>query len=323
MRPAVLFIMITVMLDAMGIGLMVPVMPDLIRDVNGGSLSNAALWGGLLSTSFAVMQFLFAPVLGGLSDRYGRKPVLMVSLVVMAADYVVMAVTSSIWILLIARIIGGITAATQSTAAAYMADISSGTERTRNFGLIGAAFGMGFVLGPVIGGLLAELGPRAPFWAAAGLSALNILLGLIVLKETLPPEKTRPFSWRRANPLGTIRQLGTLPGVRQLLFIYFLYQMAFTAYPAVWAYFGQERFDWPPATIGLSLALFGLTMALVQGFGVKRALGWAGHRGTILLGHVFALITYFCIGLIPNGTVILFLTPSPPLAGWSQWHCKA
>lgn len=315
MKPAVLFVMATVMLDSMGIGLIVPVMPDLLRDINGGSLSEAALWGGILATSFAVMQFLCAPLLGGLSDRYGRRPILLVSLLVLTADYIVMALTQSIWILLAARIIGGITAATQSTASAYMADISTGEERTRNFGLIGAAFGMGFVLGPVFGGLLAELGPRAPFWAAAALSLGNALLGWIVLKETVVGDKVRAFDFRRANPLGSIKQLGKLPGVRRFLLIYFLYHFAFTVYPSVWAYFGQESFAWTPAIIGLSLASFGMSMALVQGVLVGRLVKAVGETGTALLGHCCALATYLSISLIPSGNVILVLTPFAALGG--------
>ena len=234
-RPAVLFIMLTVMLDAMGIGLMIPVMPDLIREVNGGDLGQAALWGGVLATTFAVMQFLFGPVMGGLSDRFGRRPVLLISLGVMAADYVVMALAGSIWLLLVGRIVGGITAATQSTAAAYMADISTPAERTRNFGLVGAAFGFGFVLGPIMGGLLAEYGTRAPFWAAATLGAGNLLLGYVVLRETLAPADRRPFDWRRANPLGAVRQLGQLPGVRNLLVVYIHYPVAYSVYPSIWS----------------------------------------------------------------------------------------
>ncbi|MEM8538849.1 MAG: MFS transporter, partial [Pseudomonadota bacterium] len=309
MKAPVLFIMLTVMLDAMGIGLIVPVMPDLLRDINGGGLSEAAVWGGVLATSFAVMQFLFGPVLGGLSDRFGRRPILLLSLAVMAADYVVMALTHSIWLLLAARIIGGITAATQSTASAYMADISTGAERTKNFGLIGAAFGMGFVLGPVIGGLLAELGPRAPFWAAAGLSIANMILGYLVLKETVSRENARAFDWRRANPFGSFRQLGKLPGVRRLVLVYFLYHFAFTVYPSVWAYFGQARFDWTPAIIGASLASFGLAMAAVQGGLVRLILNRLGERGTATLSFVFGVLTYVCIGLIPSGSIILTLTP--------------
>ncbi|MEL6806562.1 MAG: MFS transporter, partial [Pseudomonadota bacterium] len=173
MKLPVAFILFTVMLDAMGIGLIVPVMPDLIQEVRGADIGSAALWGGLLSTIFALMQFLFGPVIGALSDRFGRRPVLLMSLVVMAADYLVMAVAGSIWLLLAGRVVGGITAATQSTANAYMADISEPAQKAANFGLIGAAFGMGFVFGPLIGGILAEYGTRAPFYAAAGLPPLE------------------------------------------------------------------------------------------------------------------------------------------------------
>ncbi len=315
MRPAVLFIMLTIMIDAMGIGLMMPVMPDLIREVNGGNLSQAALWGGILSTSFAMMQFLFGPVVGGLSDRYGRKPVLLISLLVMAADYVVMALAGSIWLLLAGRIVGGITAATQSTAYAYMADISASENRTKNFGLIGAAFGAGFVMGPLFGGVLAEYGTRAPFWAAAGLASANALLGWIVVRETVTREKARAFDWRRANPFGVVKQLGKLPGVHQLLMVYFLYHVAFAVYPSVWAYFGTERFDWSPAMIGLSLGLFGVSMALVQAGVIRIALKWAGERGTVVCGFMFAVVGYFALSFVTSGPLALILTPLAALAG--------
>lgn len=315
MRPQVLFILLTVMIDAMGIGLMVPVMPDLIREVRGGSLSQAALWGGVLATSFAVMQFLFGPVIGGLSDRYGRRPVLLISLLVMALDYVVMALAGTIWLLLAGRIVGGITAATQATATAYMADITPPGERTKNFGLIGAAFGAGFVLGPLIGGFLAEYGTRAPFWAAALLATGNMVLGFIVVRETVTPERARPFDLRRANPWGSLRQLGQLPGVRQLLLVYFLYHVAFAVYPATWAYFGQERFAWTPATIGLSLTLFGVTMALIQGGAIRLALRHFGERGTVVAGHLCAILTYLLIAFITSGPLALVLTPFAALCG--------
>ncbi|MEW9920828.1 TCR/Tet family MFS transporter [Marimonas sp. MJW-29] len=315
MNPTVLFIMITVMIDAMGIGLMVPVMPDLIREVNGGGLSEAAIWGGILTTTFAFMQFLCGPTVGSLSDRCGRRPVLLISLAVMAADYVVMALAGSIWLLLAGRIVGGITAATQSTAYALMADLSAPEHRTRNFGLIGAAFGMGFVLGPLIGGVLAEYGTRAPFWAAAALAGGNLLLGSIVLKETVTPEMARPFDWRRANPFGVVKHLGKLPGVRQLLLVYFLYHVAFAVYPSVWSYFGQERFGWTPAMIGFSLALFGLIMALVQGGLIRAALAWLGERGTVVAGHLFAALAYLSLGFVTSGTLALILTPLAALAG--------
>lgn len=314
MRPAVLFILITVMIDAMGIGLIIPVMPDLIQEVQGADLSTAALWGGVLSTTFAVMQFLFGPVIGGLSDRFGRRPVLLVSLTVMALDYLVMAVAGSMALLLLGRVIGGITAATQSTANAYMADISGPEDRAANFGLVGAAFGLGFVLGPLLGGLLGEYGTRAPFLAAAALAALNAVFGYFVLKETVTDEIRRPFEWRRANPLGSFRQLGRLPGIAPLLLVFFLYQVAFMVYPAIWSYFGKERFGWEPATIGLSLALFGVMMAVVQGGLIRPVLRILGERGTVIYGHLFDTAAFVALAFVASGTVALILTPLAALA---------
>ncbi|MFK7754378.1 MAG: TCR/Tet family MFS transporter [Sedimentitalea sp.] len=314
MRPAVLFILVTVMLDAMGIGLIMPIMPDLIREVQGGSLANAALWGGVLSTVFAVMQFLFGPIVGNLSDRFGRRPVLLISTAVMAVDYLVMALAGSIWLLLVGRVIGGITAATGSTANAYMADISKPEEKAANFGLIGAGFGIGFVLGPLIGGLLAEFGTRAPFYAAAALAGLNFLFGYIVLKETVTERIRRPFEWRRANPLGAFRQLGKLDEVRPLLWVYFIYSVAFFVYPAIWSYFGQARFGWTPQLIGLSLALFGIMMAIVQGGLIRVVLRRFGERKTVVYGHVFDVAAFGAMAVVTSGTVALILTPLAALA---------
>jgi DHA1 family tetracycline resistance protein-like MFS transporter len=237
-RLAVTFILISVMLDSMGIGLILPVMPDLIQEVEGQGIGEAAVWGGILATIFAAMQFIFGPTVGNLSDRYGRRPVLIISLVIMAFDYVLMALAHTIWLLIIGRIIGGITAATQSTSAAYMADISKPEEKAANFGLIGAAFGVGFVIGPMFGGLLAEYGTRAPFWAAAFLAAANAVFGYYVLPETVTDRIRRPFEWRRANPLGAFKNIGQLPGLKKLMLITFVYTIAFFVYPGVWAYFG-------------------------------------------------------------------------------------
>jgi DHA1 family tetracycline resistance protein-like MFS transporter len=315
LKLSVVFILITVLLDAMGIGLIVPVMPGLIQEVDGGDLAKAALWGGVLSTSFAVMQFIFGPVLGGLSDRFGRRPVLLISLVVMTADYLVMAMVSSIWLLLIGRLVGGITAATQSTAAAYMADISKPEKKAANFGLIGAAFGMGFVIGPLIGGFLAEYGTRAPFYAAAILAALNAAFGWVILTETVTDRIRRPFSWSRANPVGTLRILGKLPTIGPLLLVYFLYQMAFTVYPAIWSYFGQERFGWSPAIIGLSLALFGIMLAIVQGGLMPKVLKILGERGAVIYGHGFDVAAFLALAFVTSGTIALILVPLASLAG--------
>ncbi|WP_299969056.1 TCR/Tet family MFS transporter [uncultured Roseobacter sp.] len=314
MRAPIVFILITVMLDAMGIGLIIPVMPDLLQEVRDVDLGTAALWGGVLSTSFAVMQFLFGPVIGGISDRFGRRPVLLMSLVVMALDYLVMAVAGSIWLLLAGRVVGGITAATQSTANAYMADISAPEQRAANFGLIGAAFGVGFVLGPLLGGLLAEAGTRAPFLAAAALAALNAVFGFFVLRETVTDAIRRPFQLSRANPLGSLRHLRRLPGLGPLLMVFFLYQVAFMVYPAIWSYFGKARFGWEPATIGLSLALFGIMMAVVQGGLIRPILRVLGDRGTVIYGHLFDIGAFIALAFVSSGTVALILTPLAALA---------
>jgi DHA1 family tetracycline resistance protein-like MFS transporter len=315
MRLPIIFILLTVMIDAIGIGLIIPVMPDLIQELGGGTLSQAAIWGGILATTFAVMQFLFGPVIGGISDRFGRRPVLLIALTVMALDYVLMAVAGAMWLLLVGRVIGGITAATQSTASAYIADISSPQERAARFGLVGAAFGVGFVLGPITGGLLAEYGTRAPFWLAAGLASANAVFGWFVLTETVTDANRRSFNWRRANPLGALRSLGKLPGVTKLLFVYFLYHVGFAVYPAVWSYFGKESFDWSPATIGLSLALFGIAMALVQAGLIRPFLKYFGERGTVITGQIFSIIALVGIASIPSGFWVLVLTPVAALGG--------
>ncbi|MEX0311616.1 MAG: TCR/Tet family MFS transporter [Tateyamaria sp.] len=309
MRLPVLFILLTVMIDAMGIGLIVPVMPDLIQEVQGAGLGTAALWGGVLSTTFAAMQFLFGPLLGALSDRFGRRPILLISLAVLALDYLVMAVAGSIWLLLAGRVVGGITAATQSTANAYMADISKPEDKAANFGLIGAAFGLGFVLGPALGGFLAEYGTRAPFYAAAALAAANGIFGYIVLKETVDDRIRRPFTWVRANPFGLFRHLAKLPGLGPLLLVFFIYQVAFTVYPAVWAYYTAERFNWSPGMVGLSLSLFGIAMAIVQGGLIRPMLRIMGERGAVIYGHVADVAVFILIGFVTSGTWLLILTP--------------
>ncbi len=309
LRLPLLFVLATVMIDAMGIGLIMPIMPDLIREVRGGDLAEAALWGGVLSTVFAVMQFLCAPVIGNLSDSFGRRPVMLVSLFAMILDYLVMAVAGSIWLLLAARVVGGITASTQATASAWVADISAPERRAANFGLVGAAFGAGFVLGPLLGGALGEMGTRAPFLAAAILVGANFLLGLAVMPETVTRDRRRAFNWARANPLGSLRQMARLPGIAPLLTVYFLYSVALYVYPAIWPYFTQERFGWTPRTIGLSLGLFGVAMALVQGGLIRVVLRRMGERRAVVWGQVFDMGTFALLAFVTSGTVALILTP--------------
>ena len=308
-RLPMIFILITVMLDSMGIGLIMPVMPDLIQELEAGDIGQAALWGGILTTIFAMMQFLFGPTIGSISDRWGRRPVLLIALVVMAFDYVLMAVAGTIWLLIIGRIIGGITAATQSTASAYMADISKPEDKSANFGLIGAAFGMGFVLGPLLGGVLAEFGTRAPFWAAAFLAMANAIFGYFALPETVTDRIRRPFEWRRANPLGAFKSITKLPGLGRLLIIIFVYGIAFFVYPSVWAYFGTLQFGWGPGMIGLSLGAFGIGIALVQGVLIRPILARIGERNAVLLGLSVDVIAFVGLGLVTNGWLALALTP--------------
>ncbi|WP_170334177.1 TCR/Tet family MFS transporter [Ruegeria arenilitoris] len=309
MRLPFLFVLCTVMIDAMGIGLVLPIMPELIVEVQGGSLANAAIWGGVLSTAFATMQFLFGPVLGNLSDAYGRRTVLLVSLFVMALDYVVMAIAGSIWLLLIGRIVGGITAATHSTAAAFMADVSKPHEKAANFGLLGAAFGVGFVLGPLLGGLLSEFGTRAPFWAAAGLSALGFIAGCLVMPETVTDKTRRAFNWRRANPAGSLKAIAALPGIRPMLWVYFLYSVSIYVYPAIWSYFTVERFGWSPQIIGFSLGIYGIGMAAVQGGLIRPATRYLGERVTIFAGMGFEVISFALLAFLTSGKIALMLIP--------------
>ena len=309
MRLPVLFIVVTVVLDAMGIGLIMPIMPDLIREVRGGTLSDAAFWGGILASSFAVMQFAMSPLIGSLSDRYGRRPVLLTSLFFMVLDYLLMAVAGTVWLLLLGRIIGGITAATHATAGAYMADISRPGEKAANFGLIGAGFGVGFVLGPLIGGMLGEYGTRAPFYAAAGLTAVNLVFGAFVLRETVTDRTRRAFEWRRANPFGAVRQLGHLPGVRALVLVYFFYSVGLYVYPAIWAYFTQARFGWSPQVVGISLAVYGLSSALVQVVLIRVMLRRLGQRRTVIWGLAFDILACLLLVIVTQGALAMALIP--------------
>lgn len=317
-RLSIVFVLFTVVIDAIGVGLMMPVMPALIQEVQGGNIASAAIWGGILATAFATMQFLFGPTLGNLSDRYGRRPVLLASLICMGSAKIVMALAGSIWVLLLGRVVAGVAAATQATAAAYMADISKPDEKAKNFGRVGAAFGVGFVLGPALGGALAEFGTRAPFYAAAGLAFGNALLGTFVLKETVDDSRRRAFSWRRANPLGALLSLSKMPGLKLLLLVFFLYQVGLTVYPATWAFFTAESFGWEPGTIGISLAIFGLTYAMVQGALVQPAINRLGHRGTVFTGLMLEVVVMIILATIVSGWLALAFTPLAALAAIGQ-----
>ncbi|MEM0977090.1 MAG: TCR/Tet family MFS transporter [Pseudomonadota bacterium] len=300
-RLPIVFVLITVVIDAMGIGLMMPVMPDLLQELGADDLSRAAVWGGLLSMVFALMQFAFGPLLGAVSDRFGRRPVLLLSLVVVALDYVLLAVAHTIWLVLLARIIAGIASATQSTASAYMADISKPEEKAQNFGLVGAAFGIGFVIGPLVGGLLSEFGTRAPFYAAAAFALLNLILGYFVFPETVTDTIRRKFEWRRANPLGAFYQVGKLPHVGQLLLVVFVYNFAFMIYPSVWSFFTQEAYGWTARDVGISLAAFGIVIAFVQGYLIRVFIRKIGEGNTAILGLTTNMIAFAILVVTTTG----------------------
>jgi len=304
---------------------MIPVMPELFKSVLPNSTTaDVSVWAGALASIFALMQFLFGPLLGTLSDRVGRKPVILISLSVMVGYYLIMAMAQSVWLLLIGRIVGGITAATHATASAYIADISTSEEKAARFGLVGAAFGMGFVLGPVLGGLLGEFGPRAPFYAAAALAALNALSCTIWLHESVTNDIRQSFDWRRANPFGAFQALAKLGGLRDMFIVFLLYSIGTAIYAAIWPFFTEVRFDWSPGMIGISLTIYGVCFAIVQGVLVKPFIARFGERSTLIYGLVIEVVSLWLISIMTNGIILLIMIPfaalgviaQPPLQAW-------
>ena len=309
----------TVVLDSMGIGIIIPVMPALFSEVTGSEkISDIAIWGGLLASTFALMQFIFGPILGALSDRYGRKPILLLALIVMAAYYLLMGFAQTLWLLFLGRLIGGITAATHATANAYMADISSPEEKAARFGMLGAGFGLGFVLGPLIGGLLGEWGPRAPFFAAAMLAAANGVLCYFVLKESLKTKNRREFMWYRANPIGAILDLRKFEGIYSLLLVFLLFTIGTSIYAAIWPFFTVERFSWSPGMIGISLTIYGVCFAIVQGVLVRPAIKIWGEKKTIIIGFCFEFSAMVTFAFLTDGKILIILIPLASLGVLAQ-----
>lgn len=293
-RPAALgFIFVTLLVDITGLGLIIPVLPKLIAEMIHGDLSLASEYGGWLTFAYAIMQFVFAPVLGGLSDTYGRRPVLLFSLLGFGIDYIFLAFAPTIWWLFVGRIIAGITGASITTASAYIADISEPEKRAQNFGLIGAAFGIGFIIGPVAGGLLGQFGSRVPFLAAAGLSLLNALYGYFVLPESLSKEQRRPFQWKRANPLGSLLHLKKYPAVIGLVASLLLIYIASHSVQSTWTYYNMEKFHWNEAMVGYSLGFVGIMVAIIQGGLIRIIIPKLGNEKSVYTGLIF-----YAIGLI-------------------------
>lgn len=290
-KHALAFIFLTVLIDTIGFGIILPVMPQLLVELTDQPLANVTLLAGWLLTTYAVLQFVCGPVMGNLSDRFGRRPVLLASLAAFAFDYALMGFAPTIAWLFLGRAIAGIAGAVYSPAMAYIADVSEPEKRAQSFGVMGAAFGIGFILGPAIGGFLGELGPRAPFFAAGALGALNFVYGYFVLPESLPPERRRKFAWKRANPLGTFLAFRCYPAVIAIAGAVFLWQLAHQVYPSTWSFFAKIRFEWTEAMIGASLAFVGVLMAFTQGYLTGKIVPKIGEDRAVIVGVVSGAVS--------------------------------
>lgn len=309
-KAAIGFIFITLLIDIAGWGIILPVVPKLIAELINSDLSEAAKYGGWLGFAYAITQFIFAPIVGNLSDKYGRRPIILISLFGFAIDYVLLALAPSIGWLFFGRIIAGLTGASISTASAYIADISTAEDRTKNFGLIGAAFGLGFIIGPVIGGLLGHYGARVPFYFAAILCMVNFLYGLLILPESLEKDKRRSFSWKRANPIGTVNFLRKQSKISNLVIALILVYVALHAVQSNWHFFTMYKFNWTERTVGLSLGLLGLLLGLVQGVLIRWTTPKLGEHKSVYFGLLFYALGLMLFAFTNQGWMMfVFLVP--------------
>lgn len=313
-RPAAIaFILVTALLDIMSMGIIIPVLPQLIEQLSGSS-SAAGLWNGLFVALWAMMQFVCSPIIGSLSDRFGRRPVILLSVGGLAVDFILMALAPNLWWLAVGRMLGGVTSSSFTTVFAYMADITPPEQRARGYGLVGAAFSAGFVAGPLLGGVLGEISLRAPFWAAAGLSGLAFLYGLFVLPESLPPERRMAFAWSRANPFGALTLLRSHPDLSRLAIVNFLLYFAHHLFSAVFVLYAGDRYGWGAWQVGTLLAMVGLLDMGVQGVLVGPVVKRLGDRRTMVMGLAFGAVGIACMGLAPTGW--LFVAAMLPNALW-------
>ena len=303
-RFALTFICFTILIDTIGFGVIIPVMPQLIMELTGEDISHAALYGGWLLFLYSLMQFVFAPILGSLSDRYGRRPVLLFSLFAFGCDYLIMGFSQTIVWLFIGRGLAGIAGATMAAASAYVADISAPEKRAQNFGLLGALWGLGFILGPAIGGVLGEYGHRIPFFAAAGLAFVNVIYGLFVLPESHAKENRREVSLLRANPVGALIHMRQYPIVIGLLGVLFFCQIAHEAYPSTWTYYTIEAFGWSVRDVGLSLMFVGIMVVVVQGGLIRVVNPRLGERKTVILGLTCLIVGFSGYAFATEGWMI-------------------
>lgn len=304
-KHAFIAIFITVLIDIIGFGIIIPVMPDLVVSVTNLTEAKAIIFGGYLLFVFALMQFISSPIIGAISDRFGRRPVILLSLLGYALDFVIMGFAKTYAILFIGRVLSGTFAATYATANAYIADITPPEKRAQNFGLLGVAFGLGFIIGPLIGGYVGEVyGLRAPFFLTAFLAFSNFVYCFFVLPETLAPEKRRTFEWRRANPLGNLIQLKKYPVMLPIFLAMFLAQLSHFAIQSTWSWYGKVKFDWSPKEIAYSLAAVGLTAAIVQGGLIRVILPKLGERRAVLVGGVISIMAYCGYAFATQGWMI-------------------
>lgn len=299
-QPAIAFIFVTAVLDIMAMGIVVPVLPALIEEFTGSN-AGAGLWNGIMVALWAGMQFLCSPIMGSLSDRYGRRPTILISTVGLAIDWTLMALAPNLWWLALGRILGGITSSSFTTIYAYMADITAPEKRSRAYGLIGAAFSAGFVAGPLVGGLLGEFGPRVPFWAAAALSTVAFCYGVLFLPESLPPERRMAFSWARANPFGALRLLRSHPELSGLAIVNFLLYFAHHVFSAVFVLYAAYRYGWSLAQVGILLSLVGVLDMVVQGLLVGPLVKRWGDRRIMVFGLAAGALGVAAMGLAPTG----------------------
>lgn len=296
-KPALSFIFLTLLIDIVGLGIIIPVLPTLIQDLTGGTLADASQYGGWMLFAYATMQFVCAPIMGGLSDQFGRRPVLLASLFGFGMDYLFMAMAPTIGWLFAGRIIAGMMGASFTTASAYIADISTPEKRAQNFGLIGAAFGLGFIIGPTVGGLLGVYGPRVPFFAAAALTTLNWLYGFFILPESLAADHRRRFDWSRANPVGSLMNLKRYPVIMGLVASLVLIYIAAHAVQSNWAYYTIEKFGWDSKMIGLSLAVVGIAFAIVNGGLIRIIIPKLGNQRSVYVGLSFSTLGFVLYAL--------------------------
>lgn len=314
-RWAFLFIIVTVFIDILAFAVIIPSTPFLMSELTGLPLEEVTPWGGYLTAVYAVVNFITQPILGNLSDRYGRRPVLLISMGMLSIDFLIMGFAHSLWLLFLGRILSGLSGATHSTAAAYIADTTETGERAQAFGMLGAAFGLGFILGPVIGGFLTTVDPRAPFFAAAGLAGVNFIYGSLILPESLSRENRRQFEWKRANALGSFRHFSRLPRLAWFIVTLGVYNFAHWVYPSTFSYFGPIRYGWDAHMTGLALGAVGVGAALVQGALCGRIIRRLGEEKTALLGILSTVCAMTAYAFASEGWMIFLIIPLGALGG--------